>query len=243
MGLLSHIEEADYNNTKSVSSVSFDEFQNNYTIDFFGIFTKIDKTYVLSKSFGFDFETITRMVFDSEVVDDLIIFENRIYSFDKTENNILNLFDKFSIDLQKIITKICFYKKSGKLYLICADGEKNIDFTEAFEKAFVLSDNAKTPLVSQNKDFYIYNFDFSDCIDNLCKDYDIQTLKDCIFSQILFNFYVFFPKPNKIKLLDCYNIEVYIMAKTEISKDLLLMQIKSNLENLLSSSVEYIKII
>lgn len=250
MGLLSHIEEANYDSKELASSITFKDFYDKYNISSFGIFHKKDGYYVLSNSFGIDIKTIVNLKFEESFFSELIIFEKKAYSYKKYDLSIQKINEAFSSTFKDNCDNVILYKvKDFILALFC-----NEDFTFTQETEAVLKNlsnfiksnsiNNVPENIDFNTEYFKYKISFKTAIEQSLANYSNGTdFSDCLFNQLVLNLSLYFPTPNFIKELSDKSIEIYIKAKTNIPAELLKIQLQNNLKNLLNDSVDYIELL
>lgn len=243
MGLLSHIEEADYQNRFSVSSLTFNEFQKKNSINLFGIYNKIDGNYVLTKSLGFDLNTISTSVFSTTLFDE-ILSEKSMLGLSKSDLLIKEFCESFSADFKNKFSYINLYKEKNTVYVIFTL-DNSSDLKDIFDDLVAVNNTKQFASTPENTDVYFsYKISFDAAITKITENkIKGKFIKNTIFAQMLYELSAFFPEPNVIKQNDDFTCDLFIKAKNDISKSLLKIQLQNNFNSFINESSDLIEIL
>lgn len=250
MGLLSHIEEANYRKDVLASSITFKDFHDKYAISSFGFFSKKDGYYILNKSFGIDVKTIVNLKIESIFFDELLIFDKKAYSYKKTDFTIKKLTECFSLDFKDCGANIYLYRVKDFVLMILSKNEiiDNFNIESIFSDLTAFIKSNCIPVNNDTSDldekYFKYKFCFNSAIKNTLLNYNNgNDFSDCLYNQVVLNLLLFFPTPSYIKELPDYVVELYIKAKERISEGLLKIQIQNNFKDLFKNNINDIELI
>jgi len=243
MGLLSRIEGADYNKVKSASSVlTYFEFISKHTLEICGVFKKSGLNFVLSNSYGLDIKSIINSKSTEDFWSGLIENDNQIYVFKTEDDTIQTVYQFFSFKMRDVIKSVILYKNKESIYMICNTNEDEKDYKSIFQD-FVYYDtfNFYTPATKLTEEYENFVLDFGKAISVELEKMNINSdiYSNCIINQIFNNLQSYFPAPNTVELKN-NTISISMKAASAISDNLFLSQIKENLKDFLTNSVDEI---
>lgn len=246
MGLLSHIEGADFNKIKSASSIlTYYEFISKHSIEICGIFKKDGTNYVLTNSFGLDIKSICNSKSTEDFWTGLIEQDNHIYIFKTEDDTIQTVYQFFSFKMRDVIKSVIVYKKQNSIYFICSTSEETKDYQPVFQD-FVYYDtlNFNSPVTALSNEYQTFTLDFNSAINKEFEKalIDSDMFRKCIVNQIFNNLQSYFPSPNTIEK-NGDKITVSFKAATPVSSNLFLAKIKENFKDFLINSYEQIEIL
>lgn len=226
--------------------LDFFEFIHKYNLSLCSLLKPHDGFYCISKSFGFDGQSICLSYSTKDFWDGTIKDKNNLYTFKTNTSEILPFYQFFSDKLKEKIQLLYLFKfDNDSIFIFISDSNYTIsqDFVydlqnTDFESEFYID---KDELVSNTFD---YEIDLSEAIESfvLSNTKANKLIIEAISEQIYINLITYFPKPSKIQITETGKYKLLYCIPQALPLELLTAHLQNQIKFILDNHSELISI-